>query len=201
MNSKIQAVLFDLDGLVFERRPKLFSEQYAEEYKVPLEDVREFFVKDLKPCSMGKADLKEKIAPYLKKWNWPHSVNEFLDYWFRNRDEIDETVMYRVSELRDCKIGCYIATRQEKYRMAYIMDDLGLNQLFDGAFSTCEIGYDKSEREYWTYVLQKLGLQPEEILYFDDTDKNVAMAKSLGINAHLCKDPVVFENEMAMLLD
>src|SRR4051812_21978094 len=113
MKPEIRAVLFDLDGLVFVRRPKLFSEQFAEEYDVPLEDVREFFVKDLKPCSMGQADLKEKIAPYLKKWNWPHDVESFLNYWFRSCNETDDAVMYRVSELREHGIECYIATRQE----------------------------------------------------------------------------------------
>lgn len=200
MNKEIKAILFDLDGLVLVGRKRLFSEQFAEEQKVPLDVVREFFVKDLKPCSMGKADLKEKVAPYLPRWKWNGTVDDFLMHWFSCCCEFDQQVLDIIVDLQKADVKCYVATRQEKYRLTYVMEGQGLQHWFDGTFATCDIGFDKCEPEYWDHVLQTLGIEPEEILYFDDSEKNVDMAKMLGIDAHHYTGREVLDREVAAIL-
>lgn len=80
--SPIQAILFDLDGIVIKKRPRFFSEQLAHERGVPVEDVTVFFTGPFKACSFGKADLKEIIAPYLPAWNYTGSATSFLNNGF-----------------------------------------------------------------------------------------------------------------------
>lgn len=184
MKKDIRAALFDLDGLVIIGRKRFFSERLAEEHNIPMEKVQEFFLNDFKECSFGKADLKEKIAPYLVKWSWQGSVDDLLNYWFSSEGIKDEEVLRIVKELRNSGVKCYIATRQEKYRMQYLLDVVGLKDHFDGIFCTCNIGYDKSQPEFFEYVFKELGMKPEEILFFDDSQKNVDLAQKLGINAH-----------------
>ncbi len=41
----------------------------------------------------------------------------------------------------------------------------------------------KSESEFFNEVIQKLGLKPEELMYWDDDNANVEVAKSVGICA------------------
>jgi putative hydrolase of the HAD superfamily len=180
----IKAVLFDLDGIVIVGRKYFFSERLAEEHHIPMEAVLEFFQNDLKPCSFGKADLKEKLAPYLAKWNWKGSVEDLLDYWFSSESTKDEEVLSIVKQLRDKGVRCYVATRQEKYRLQYLLDVVGLKDHFDGIFCTCNIGCDKSDPAFFEHALDELGLAPEEVLFFDDLQKNVDTANGLGINAH-----------------
>jgi putative hydrolase of the HAD superfamily len=183
-NHQIKAALFDLDGIVITGRKRFFSERLAEEHNIPMEQVLEFFTKDLKPCSFGKADLKEQIAPHLVKWKWKGTVEDLLEYWFTSESTKDDVVLNIVKALRDRGVKCYIATRQEKYRMQYLLDEVGLKDHFDGTFCTCDIGYDKSEPEFFEEVLTRLGLSPDEVLFFDDTQKNVDNARAMGINAH-----------------
>jgi putative hydrolase of the HAD superfamily len=184
MKKHIKVALFDLDGLVIVGRKRFFSERLAEEHGIPLESVQEFFLNDLKPCSFGKADLKEQIAPYLVKWNWQGTVDDLLDYWFTSENTKDEAVLGIIKSLRDRGVKCYIATRQEKYRMQYLLDVVGLKEHFDGTFCTCNVGYDKSQPEFFEHVFAELGVNPEEVLFFDDTQKNVDLAKQMGIDAH-----------------
>ncbi|CAN5683533.1 hypothetical protein BH11PAT2_BH11PAT2_03800 [soil metagenome] len=180
----IKAVLFDLDGIVIVGRKRFFSERLAQEQNIPMEAVLEFFQNDLKPCSFGQADLKEKLAPYLVKWNWQGSVDDLLDYWFSSESTRDEEVLAIVKQLRDRGVKCYIATRQEKYRLQYLLDVVGLKDDFDGIFCTCNIGFDKSDPAFFKHALAELGLEPKEVLYFDDLQKNVDTASGLGISAH-----------------
>lgn len=180
----IKAVLFDLDGVVITNTGKRFSERLSEKLGVPLETISEFFIKDFKECSFGRADLKEKIIPYLAKWGFDGTVDDLLKFWFENEGTPNEEVLEIITNLRSKGIKCFIATRKEKYRKEYLLNIVGLKEKFDGIFCTCYIGYDKSEKGYWDYVLKKLNLKPEEIMFFCDSKKNVEMAKSFNICAY-----------------
>lgn len=188
MQKNIKAILFDLDGVVIRKKERLFSERFSEEFNIPIEKVLEFFTGDFRECSFGRADLKEKVAPYLKEWNYSGTVDDFLKFWFEEESNIDQNVLEIIDELRLDGIKCYIATRQEKYRKEYLLNEVGLKDHFDGIFCTCDIGYDKWQIEYWDYVLKNLKLKPEEIVFFCDTEKNIITANSFGINAYLWKD-------------
>jgi len=38
------------------------------------------FKNEFQPCLVGEADLKEQINPYLEKWGWKKSVDDFLEH-------------------------------------------------------------------------------------------------------------------------
>ena len=180
-----KAVLFDLDGVVITLgKGKKFSERFSEKFNLPLEKISEFFINDFSECSYGRADLKENIAPYLVKWGYKGTVEELLEFWFKDEGSPDEEVLKEVAALRAKGIKCFIATRQEKYRKEYLLNKVGLKDSFDGVFCTCDIGYNKSEKGYWDYVFDKLKLKPEEIMFFCDGKKNVDMARGFGIQAY-----------------
>lgn len=184
MAHQIKAALFDIDGLVLVGRTRLFSERLAATQGIPIEAVLEFFEQDFKRCSFGQADLKEVIAPYLPKWKWKGSVADLLSFWFSDEGRVDSNVLDIVKKLRTSGVACYIATRQEKYRMRFLHETLDLRRHFDGTFCTCDVGYDKNEPAFFEYVLTRLGLEGKEVLFFDDKQVNVDTAKALGIDAH-----------------
>lgn len=112
-------------------------------------------------------------------------MDDLLKFWFETESAKDPEILKIISGLRSKGVKCYVATRQEKYRLQYIWEIIGLKDYFDGVFSTCDIGCDKKEPEFFHYVFQKLGLKPEEIMFFDDSQTNVENARSLGIEAYL----------------
>jgi putative hydrolase of the HAD superfamily len=61
---------------------------------------------------------------------------------------------------------------------------LGIDRLFDRAFASHEIGLRKPDAEVYEYVLAALDIRATDVVFFDDTEANVAGAKQVGINAH-----------------
>jgi putative hydrolase of the HAD superfamily len=181
----IKAIFFDLDGIIITGNKKLFSQRLSEENNIPLEKVSEFFLNDFRECSFGRADLKEKIAPYLIEWGYKGTVDDLLKYWFENENTFDPKILDLLKDLKGRGIKCYITTRQEKYRKEYMFNKLGLKNYFDDIFCTCDIGYDKSEKAYWDYVFNKVNSEPDECMYFDDKHENLDIAQSLGIKSYL----------------
>lgn len=196
----IKVALFDLDGVVIVGRDKLFSQRAAEDLNISNDQIMEFFNKDFRECSFGRADLKEKISPYLKIWNYKGTVDDFLNYWFSGEGVVDMEVINCVARLREKGIRCFIATRQEKYRKKYLLEEVGLQKYFDGIMCTCDIGFDKWETGYWDYVFKKLNVSPEEIIFFCDSQKNIDNSGKIGVQAYLYTDISVLKDKMASLV-
>lgn len=195
----IKVALFDLDGVVIVGRDRLFSQRAVEDLNVSNEQIMEFFNKDFRECSFGRADLKEKLGPYLIKWNYKGSVDDFLNYWFSGEGVVDMEVINYVLGLREKGIKCFIATRQEKYRKKYLLEVVGLQKYFDGIMCTCDIGFDKWETGYWDYVFKDLSVKPEEIIFFCDSQKNIEYSTKLGVQAYLYTGFSVLKERMKSL--
>ncbi len=181
--NKIKTILLDADGLLL-KKSSYFSEIYSKEYGVPTEDIVPFFKTKFRDCQKGIDDVKEELVPFLKQWNWNGTVDDFLRYWFSSCTKIDEDVLKIVQDLRKKRgIKCYLATDQEKYRAEYIKKDLGLEKYLDGFFFSHELGYSKSEIEFFEEILKQLNLNPDEVMFWDDENENIQIASQIGIMA------------------
>ena len=196
----IQAILFDADGVVIRGRPQMFSDHFAETHGLPISEVVPFFKNDMRLAFVDKADIKESLRLYLPKWHWIRSVDDFLEYWFREESPRDEDVIAYVDMLRASEIKCYIATDREKYWAKYLVEIVGLKNHFDGFMFSYDIGCEKHTAEYFQEVLKRLTLMPEEVMYWDDDPKNVAVASGLGIDARIFTDVADLKRETETLL-
>ena len=50
---------------------------------------------------------------------------------------------------------------------------------------SCECGFVKPEREIYELLLSRYGLSPDETIFIDDREENVAAAAELGITPFL----------------
>jgi len=178
-----KVVLFDADGVSLQKH-KYFSEIYAKKKNIPIERMNAFFRSGkFSLCQKGKADLKEEVLPFLEDWKWHKSVKEFLQYWFSSDVKEDEKILAEADRLRQKGKKCYLATDQEKYRAKYIKDSTSLGEHFDGLFFSYDLGCTKNEECFFQKILTKLGVKPEEVMYWDDDEENIEVAKKLGIDA------------------
>lgn len=197
----IKAAIFDVDGVILVPY-KIFSQRIVKEYGASPESFAQFFNEVFPKCLIGEADLKKEVQPYLKEWNWDGSVDELLDFWFRNESNIDERVLKTVQQLKERGIKCYLGTNQEKYRTEYFKNQLGLGNTFDGVFSSAHIGHIKNEPQFFEYVLKQLqGIKPEEIFFVDDSEDNIESAKHFRIQAYLYQNFEDFQKQLTQVLE
>lgn len=179
----IKALLLDTDGVLV--NAEMFSKQLAKDYNIEPHTLLPFFKNEFQNCLVGKADLKKEVEPFLKTWGWTGSVDELLSYWFQAEHKLDEPLVAYVQILRKQGTPCYVATNQEKYRTEYLLSKMGFRDSFDDVFSSAHIGHKKPQKEFYLHIVNKLDLNPSEILYFDDDESNIQGAKDLGINAYM----------------
>ena len=61
--------------------------------------------------------------------------------------------------------------------------------LFDDVVISAEVGCRKPEPEIYRLALRRLGAEPEETLFVDDTERNLLAARELGIRGHRFRTP------------
>ncbi|MBU0750518.1 HAD hydrolase-like protein [Patescibacteria group bacterium] len=179
----VKAILFDADGVVIKARERFFSERFAETQNISAEVVLPFFKNDMRGAFTGKVNLKDAVEKYLAVWNWNGTAEEFLMYWFSQESPRDEEVLAYIDSLRSSGIKCYLATDREQYWADYLVEDVDLKSHMDGFMFSYDIGYEKHESKYFEEVLRRLDCTPNEVMYWDDDQKNVDVAKGLGIDA------------------
>jgi FMN phosphatase YigB (HAD superfamily) len=187
------AFVFDADGVVI-KRERWFSQILAEKLKLPEREFAEFFDGDFQACITGDADLKEIIKPWLTKWGWRKSVDELLEYWFTTEDQPYREVIDITQSLKAQNYSVYLATNQEEYRSKYFYDEMGFGKLFDHCFFSYEMHAKKPVKKYFDYIWNSLEYldaleRKSDILFIDNSEKNINGAKNAGFNTHYFTTP------------
>ncbi len=180
-------ILIDADGVLLKKHG-LFSEKFATEYNIPIEKVIPFFKNEFRECQVGSKDIKVVLPPYLKEWGWQKSVDEFLQYWFETDTVVDEEVMSKLEEFLKQGIVSYLVTDQEKYRAKYINEVLNLKHRLSGCFFSCDLGVSKSDPKFFEKLIVMNNIDRKFYIYFDDEEKNIEIAREVGIESFLYKN-------------
>lgn len=191
----IKAICFDADGVVVNPQ-LLYAKRLGEEYNITREMTHSFFGGIFNDCLVGKANLKDVLPPFLRRWGWQATMETFIHDWMITDHVIDERVIEVIQRLRGQGITCCLTTNQERNRAAYMRTAMSFLDIFDHLFISCEIGAQKPQLAYYQHIENTLGLKKEEILFFDDGLKNVKAAYELGWHAEIYTTFEIFERSL-----
>lgn len=187
----IKAVIFDLDDvLVF--RTAYFSKRLG----LSEEKINEFFGGIFQDCLTGKADLKKELPKVLKEWGWEKSMEELLEFWFAGEKELDEKMIHYIHTLKDKGIKVFIGTNNERHRLEYLEREIGLGNIFHKVYGSYLVGYAKPDPEFYAHIINEQNLKKEEVLFWDDKERNVISAKEYGIHGEVFTTFEDFQEKM-----
>ena len=189
---KIKAVIFDLNG-VFIISPKL-SDRFQQKYGISSDDFFSALQNVLSVARLPHCDDSFLLwKKYFDSWKLKISKEEFFDFWFGAEMENIELVNI-AKDLQKRGVKVIILSNNFKERAEYYEKTFPFLKTFDGLYYSWQTGFVKPDPRAFQKVLEDFKLKPEECLYFDDSDKNVESAKSIGMRAF------VFEAKEDLLL-
>ena len=107
-------------------------------------------------------------------------------------DDVRKATLAIFNKLYEIKYPNLFEILRDKYKdiriiimsnhVSYIKDYLEENFKPDDIYLSSLIGLAKPNKDYFNYVLDKENINPEEMLFLDDREKNVLSSKELGIN-------------------
>lgn len=182
--TKINSVIFDLNGVFLESEP--LSKRIEDKFNVD----KDLFWTELKNIlkiartpDKRPENLWDPITNLLKI-----SQNDFFNFWFSG-ENINSDLLNFAKELK--KDGCkiFILSNNLKERTEYYRQNFPeLFNSFDGVYFSWETGFVKPDQKAFENILRINNLDPDKCVYFDDSLDNIEVAKNLGIHA------TIFEN-------
>jgi putative hydrolase of the HAD superfamily len=181
----VRAVLWDADG-VLQHLPDGWEASMRPVVEGHLTDVEAFLAEAFeleRPALLGEVSWLDVLPGLLERWGVPHLYDDALRVWLTIVPQ--DEVRGLVRSLRDAGVPCYLATNQTEHRGRYMAENLGYADLLDGAFWSYELGLAKPDPAYFTAILERLGHQARDVLFVDDSARNVEAAREVGLAAEL----------------
>jgi len=173
----IAAVLIDADG-VLQRTPQ---DWYDVLHGLGGAGFPEACFELERPSLRGDGNFRDHMQAHIDEHALPCTVDDVLEPWLRI--ELDEGAMAVVADVRAAGTPCYLATNQQSVRAAHMRSALPYEDVLDGSFYSYELGVAKPDPAYFTHIVERLGVPPEQLLFVDDRADNVAAARSVGLAA------------------
>ena len=101
-----------------------------------------------------------------------------------------------ICNLKDRGYHLYILSNLTKETYDYLNSIININKYFDGAIFSYDVGLRKQEADIFKLIIDKYDLDLKETIFFDDKEKIVNNAKSVGLNAKVFKSINDVESEL-----
>lgn len=182
---RIQALLFDLGGVLIDLDWDAVFAHWAACCGADAARLRERFSFDepYERHERGEITARAYFASLRGSLGIELTNDEFRAGWER---VFAGPIAPTVELLRriDSRMPLYVfSNTNEAHRAAWMHDYAHALAPFRRIFTSCEIGIRKPERAAFEFIARAIGVAPEGILFFDDTEANVEGARRVGLPA------------------
>jgi len=187
----IKAVIFDYGGVM--KKSSQFFKDVVKIFNVSREEIK--LVED-KISEAGRMAVKglikdsqyfEEIAKILGR-PLPNGYMELAKKHYRDDLVVFTEIIDLVKKLKTQGIKTAVLSNIGKYSSDLAREE-NLYDGFDEVVLSYEVGMRKPEPEIYILTAKRLNLKPEECLFVDDAEENLAPAKELGMKTILFKNP------------
>jgi len=145
---------------------------------------------------------------HLGEITWEEFVKQISDRTGQPAEEINKAYQ---SEKLNMRLVAYISQLHKKYKTALLSnaayesfkpraEQIGFNDLFDYTVVSSKIGMIKPDPGIYDYVLDKLVVSRNEVVYIDDVRRFVEAATKLGIKSIHYQDFPQMKAELEKIL-
>ncbi len=187
--SEIKALLFDLGGVLIDFRGLAEIGAYMPGNPT-VEDVRQRWIQS---PALGRFE-RGRISP-------GDFGDQFVDEWQLRIDAPSFLTLFKawiagplpgadalLAQLRPhFTLACLSNTNVMHWDL--ILVDHGLGRHLHRTYGSHLMGHMKPDPEAFQVVCDDMGLDPDQIAFFDDIEANISAARAFGLDAHLVDGP------------
>lgn len=176
----VKAYIFDLNGVFL--KGEYLTQRVHDKWGVDINEVLEVLNKSMEVVRQPNAvSLFSLWKDALNKWGIEITEEEFLTWWFSG-EVLQKDVVKLCKELKEQGLKVFILSNNFRERTNYYRNNFPeIFEVVDKAYFSWETGFIKPSKEAFLNILNENKLNPEEVIYIDDSKKNLDVAQNLGI--------------------
>lgn len=181
---KTRVLLFDLGGVLLDFvGPEKLCAMLTGRFK--LRQIRQMWPESpsLSKFELGHVSQKSFAQAFTREWGLGLSPEDFLTEFSSWSLGPLPGALSLLEELQGAaELACL--TNMNSAYWERVRDEMGFGSRFDHCYASHEIGKLKPDPGAYQHVLSDLCCEPSEMVFFDDTWRNVETARKLGIRAY-----------------
>ena len=198
----IRAIIWDLGGVLLRRKDFTRRENLAARLGLTRAELEHL-------VSASDTGRRAKLGKGNTKGHW-EDVRAALDL------APDDMSAFKAAFWGDNRLDTalvdYVRTLRQRYRTALLSNAWGglryflverwrIADAFDHLIISAEVGLKKPDPRIFRLTLARVGVDPQEAVFLDDSWKNVQAARRLGMHAIRFRDPEQALAELNQLLE
>jgi 2-haloacid dehalogenase len=201
MNKKIDAVIFDLGGVLIDWNPSYVFDKMFED-----EDQKKHFFENICTSDWNEKQdagrpLKEASEELVAKHpEWKEYIEAYYGRWEEMLGgPIDGTVEIFRRLKQTGKYKLYALTNWSAELFPIALERYDFLHWFDGRVVSGEEKMRKPFPEFYQLILERFQLNVEETLFIDDNVRNAKAAEAMGLKTIIFKSPTQLKEELINL--
>jgi epoxide hydrolase-like predicted phosphatase len=184
----IQAILFDIGGVLVRTMDRAPRQALAEHLGTTAQALEAlvFGGEVGRRAQLGLVDESEQWAYACRQVGWPlERVEEFRQQFFGG-DRLDTELVEYIRRLHQAYKTGIISNAMSGTR-TWIEGPWEMGTLFDAIVLSGEVGVMKPDPHIYQIALERLDVQPEQVVFIDDFQHNIDGALAAGMHGiHFC---------------
>ena len=175
-------IVFDLGGVVFNWQPETIIKSVFEDLETRNLVRKEVFEHpDWVELDRGTISLEQAIARGATRTGLPLlDIERLLNAVPRFLTPIEQTIEL-IRQLRNTTNRLFVLSNMHLASIAYLEKQYKIWKMFEGVVISSRIQKVKPERQIYEHLLNLYQLKPDETIFIDDMQENLAAAFSMGI--------------------
>lgn len=198
----IKYIIFDLGGVIVDSGTSKAITTIAQKYNIPQDRVEDY----LRENSPDGAKYRTSEITKEEFWkralaSWGKTINpdELNNIWVSGYS-VKKNMLPLLQELKanGYILGVLSNTVEDRYK--HIDSQVGLSIFFTALVISYKDHVLKPDKKAFELIMKKLNIKnPQEAVYIDDKEIHASMARSLGMNAIICKDASQLTSDLRSL--
>lgn len=133
----------------------------------------------------GKLSLDQYLESVIFNVDRNFTKEEFSDFMFSRTSQLPDFLPWLINWKKQTSIKIFAINNEGKEFNDFRIKKFNLHECFDAFISSCEVGFSKPDPSIFKLALGIAQIEPVDCIYFDDRAIHVAIAKQMGLNAHV----------------
>lgn len=176
----IKLIIFDLGGILIENYDLPFFKALAEKCRKTQEEIEEKIKPLMQQSERGEITEFKFVKQFLKEMKCATEPREILKIR-RAATKENPGIREFIKKIKK-HYPVAFATNNAEEEFAYNNKMFKLKELFGYGIASCEVKARKTEPEICEKILEHFEVKPEEAVFIDDSEKNLAAPKALGMH-------------------
>lgn len=198
----IKYIIFDLGGVIVESGTSKAITTISQKYNISQDRVGDY----LRENSPDGAKYRTSEITKEEFWkralaSWEKTINpdELNSIWISGYAVKNGMIpLLQVLKNNGYVLGVLSNTVEDRYQ--HISDQVGIPQFFTATVVSFKDHVLKPDKKAFQLIMERLNIKdPKETVYIDDKEIHASMARSLGMNAIVCKDASRLEKDLRSL--